>query len=71
MGPFVHCILMPFLWVHKHREEKKRIEKRVSEDVVESSELDPEASTVIFASKHACGTKVKVLLVDLTSTLRL
>ena len=21
IGPFVHCILMPFLWVHKHRED--------------------------------------------------
>ena len=59
---------MPFLWVHKHREEKKAIEKQGSEDVVESTELDAEANTVIFASRHSLATRLQIFLVDLTST---
>ena len=66
LAPFLHCFLMPFLWVHKHREEKRRIEKQASAvDLVQTTELDPEAKTVIFSSKHGCGTKLKIGLVDL------
>ena len=44
IGPFIHCILMPFLWVHKHREDKKWIENHLNEDVVVTTALDPEDS---------------------------
>ena len=66
IGPFIHCILMPILWTHKHREVKKWIEKRENEDIVETSELDPEATTVIFSIKLGCGKSVTVCLADLT-----
>ena len=66
VGPFVHCVLMPFLWTHKHREVKKRIEKQGDADVVETSELDPEAKTVIFSMKLGCGQRCTVLLADMT-----
>ena len=66
LAPFLHCFIMPFLWVHKHREEKRRIEKQASAvDLVQTTELDPEAKTVIFSSKHGCGTKLMIGLVDL------
>ena len=66
IGPFIHCILMPFLWVHKHREDKKWIENHLNEDVVVTTALDPEAKTTIFSRKLACGKKCKVLLLKLT-----
>ena len=66
VGPFIHCILMPFLWTHKHREAKKRIENQGNADVVEASELDPEAKTVIFSMKLGCGQNCTVLLAGLT-----
>ena len=65
-GPFIHCILMPFLWTHKHREIKKRIENQGDAEVVVTSELDPEAKTVIFSMKLGCGQRCTVLLADLT-----
>jgi hypothetical protein len=65
-GPFIHCILMPFLWTHKHREIKKRIENQGGAEVVVTSELDPEAKTVIFSMKLGCGQRCTVLLADLT-----
>ena len=65
-GPFIHCILMPFLWTHKHREIKKRIENQGGAEVVVTSELDPEAKTVIFSMKLGCGQSCTVLLADLT-----
>ena len=66
IGPFIHCILMPFLWVHKHREDKKWIENHLNEDVVVTTALDPEAKTTIFSRKLACGKSCKVLLLKLT-----
>ena len=66
IGPFIHCVLMPFLWTHKHREVKKKIEKRASAGVVVTSELDPEAKMVIFSARLGCGQRCKVLLADLT-----
>ena len=66
IGPFIHCILMPFLWVHKHREDKKWIENHLNEDVVVMTALNPEAKTTIFSRKLACGKKCKVLLLKLT-----
>ena len=66
IGPFIHCILMPFLWVHKHREDKKWIENHLNEDVVVTTALDPEAKTTIFSLKLACGKSCKVLLLKLT-----
>ena len=66
VGPFIHAFLMPFLWAHKHREVKKRIENEGNADVVETSELDPEAKTVIFSMKLGCGQSCTVLLADLT-----
>jgi len=66
IGPFIHCVLMPFLWTHKHRQVKKRIENQRDAEVVETSELDPEAKTVIFSMKLGCGQRCKILLVDMT-----
>ena len=66
VGPFIHCFLMPFLWTHKHREVKKRIDNQGTADVVVASELDPEAKTVIFSMKLGCGQRCTVLLADLT-----
>ena len=66
VGPFVHCVLMPFLWTHKHREVKKRIENQGDAEVVETSELHPEAKTVIFSMKLGCGQRCTVLLADMT-----
>ena len=56
---------MPFLWVHKHREDKKWIENHLNEDVVVTTALDPEAKTTIFSRKLTCGMKCKVLLLKL------
>ena len=66
IGPFIHCILMPILWVHKHREDKKWIENHLNEDVVVMTELDPEAKTTIFSRKLACAKSCTVLLFKLT-----
>ena len=66
VGPCIHCVLMPFLWTHKHREVKKRIENQGGANVVATSELDPEAKTVIFSMKLGCGSRCTVLLADLT-----
>ena len=66
IGPFIHCILMPILWVHKHREDKKWIENHLNEDVVVMTELDPEAKTTIFSRKLACAKSCTVLLFKMT-----
>ena len=58
-GPFIHCGLMPLIWVHKHREVKKMMEGPAVE--LEATELDPESKTVIFAVKGG----IKVLLADI------
>ena len=58
-GPFIHCGLMPVIWMHKHREVKKMMETPAVE--LEATTLDPEAKTVIFAVKGGC----KVLLADI------
>ena len=60
IGPFVHCILMPFLWVHKHREDKKWFENHLNEDTVVVKPSDPDAKTIIFSRKLPCGKKCKV-----------
>ena len=65
IGPFVHCILMPLLWVHKHREDKKWIENHLNEDRVVTTALDPDAKTTIFSRKLPCGKKCKVGLFKL------
>ena len=66
VGPCVHCLLMPFLWVHKHREDKKWIENHLNDDVVVATALDPEAKTTIFSRKLTCGMKCKVFLLKFT-----
>ena len=65
-GLFVHCILMPFLWTHKHREVQKKIQRQASAVNVVTSELNPEAKMVIFSARLGCGQRCTVLLADLT-----
>ena len=56
---------MPFLWVHKHREDKKWFENHLNEDTVVITPSDPDAKTIIFSRKLPCGKKCKIFLLKL------
>ena len=58
-SPFIHCGVMPLIWMHKHRQVEKMMQ--TPEVELEATTLDPEAKTVIFAVKGGW----KVLLADI------
>ena len=61
LGPFLHCMLMPFFWYRTHR----RNAKVVPGEPPKTPELDPDAKTIIFSMKMKLGDKLVVLLVSL------
>ena len=56
LGPFLHCVLMPFFWYRTHR----RSEKTAAEEPPKTPELDPDAKTVIFSMKLKLLDKLTV-----------
>ena len=56
LGPFLHCVLMPFFWYRTHR----RSEKTAAEEPPKTPELDPDAKTVIFSIKLKLLDKLTV-----------
>ena len=56
LGPFLHCLLMPFTWVRTHR----RNAKVAAEEPPKTPELDPDAKTVIFSMKLKTCDKLAV-----------
>jgi hypothetical protein len=56
LGPFLHCVLMPFTWVRTHR----RNAKVAAEEPPKTPELDPDAKTVIFSMKLKTCDKLAV-----------
>lgn len=61
LGPFLHCVLMPFFWYRTHR----RSEKTAAEEPPKTPELDPDAKTVIFSMKLKLLDKLTVVFVGL------
>ena len=47
LGPFLHCALMPVFWMRKHKILKGEMAKPQAEEP--TTELDPDAKTVIFS----------------------
>ena len=61
LGPFLHCVLMPFFWYRTHRRTKNKL----PEEAYNTPRIDPNAKTIIFSAKMALCDKIVVLIVSI------